>query len=125
MNRIVSTILLTAFLSPTCAQRPVDELINAERSFAAYSVANGTKDAFLKFLDSNGIIFEKGKAVNGIEAWTKRDKGPGILYWWPQVAEIAGSNDFGYTTGPWTFRQSATDTVIARGQYSTVWHKNK
>jgi len=105
------------------AQKNIDGLINAEKSFAAYSVQNSTKDAFLKFVDSNGIVFDQAKPVNGIEFWSKREKRPFILEWHPQFAEIASSNDFGYTTGPWTFQtRPANDTILARGQYSTVWH---
>ena len=107
------------------AQRSIDGLIKAERDFAAYSVANSTKEAFLKFLDSTGIVFDNGKAINGIETWNKKEKRPGVLNWWPLFAEISDSNDFGYTTGQWIFQQSATDTVAARGQYTTVWHINK
>jgi len=103
------------------AQRSIDGLIQAEKNFAAYSVAHSTKEAFLQFLDSTGIVFDKGKAVNGIESWNKKEKRPGVLNWWPQFAEISGSNDFGYTTGPWTFQASANDSIVARGQYTTVW----
>ena len=108
------------------AQKTVTGLINAEKNFSAYCEMNGTKDAFLKFLDSNGVVFEQGKAVNGIEVWNKKEKRAGILKWHPQFAEIASSNDFGYTSGPWTFQQnSTTDSVIARGQYFTIWHLDK
>ena len=61
---IVLLFLLMAFQSK--AQNNFDGLVNAEKSFAAYSVANGVKAAFLKFLDSNGIVFERGNSVNGI-----------------------------------------------------------
>ena len=105
------------------AQKSVDGLINAERNFAAYSVAHGTRDAFLKFLDSNGVVFEQGKAVNGIAAWEKRPANGMVLNWRPQYVEIASSNDFGYTTGPWEMQPSSgSDSVIARGRFSTVWH---
>ena len=105
------------------AQKNIDGLINAEKSFAAYSVQNGTKDAFLKFVDSSGIVFDQGKAKNGTEVWSKREKRPSVLNWHPQFAEIAASSDLGYTTGPWTFQSNANnDTILARGQYITVWH---
>jgi hypothetical protein len=104
------------------AQKGIDGLIQAEKNFAAYSVAHSTKEAFLQFLDSAGIVFENGTAVSGIASWNKKEKRPGMLDWSPQHAEIAASNDFGYTTGPWTYRQSANDPVIASGQYVTVWH---
>lgn len=119
-------LIAILFLMIACqlhAQKSIDGLINAERSFAAYSVAHGTKDAFLKFADSNGIVFDQGKAVNGIEVWMKREKRPALLNWHPLFAEIASSNDFGYTTGPWFLKPGANnDSVIARGQYITVWH---
>ena len=107
------------------AQKGIDSLIQAEKDFAAYSVANGTKEAFLKFLDSAGIIFNNGSPANGIMTWKKREKASGVLNWHPQVAEISGSGDFGYTTGSWTFQNSSNDTVVARGQYTTVWQINR
>jgi ketosteroid isomerase-like protein len=106
------------------AQKGIDSLVQAEKNFAAYSVANSTKEAFLKFLDSAGIIFNNGKPANGIMTWKKREKGSGVLNWHPQFAEISGSGDFGYTTGPWTLQNSSNDTVVARGQYTTVWQIN-
>lgn len=125
MKKLIAVLFLIAFRQLN-AQKNIEGLINAEKSFAAYSVEHGTKDAFLKFLDSNGIVFEQGKAVNGIEAWNKRERRPGILNWQPQFAEIASSSDFGYTTGPWTFQQKTiTDSILARGQYFTVWHIDK
>ncbi|MES1219886.1 MAG: nuclear transport factor 2 family protein [Bacteroidota bacterium] len=107
-------------------QKNIDGLVQVEKNFAAYSVANNTKEAFLKFLDSNGVVFDNGKPVNGIEFWNKREKRPGILNWYPTHAEIAASGDLGYTTGPWTFQaKTINDSVLARGQYTTVWHINK
>ena len=119
--------LLFSFLGVySFGQKNIDGLISAEKSFAAYAVANNTKDAFLKFLDSTGVVFENGRPVNGLEAWHKKEAPPGILNWHPQFAEIAGSGDFGYTTGPWTYQpKTVTDSVIARGQYCTVWHTDK
>lgn len=119
--------LLFCFITiQSFAQKNIDGLISAEKSFAAYSIANNTKDAFLKFLDSTGIVFEKGQPVNGMEAWNKKEVRPGILNWHPQFAEIAVSGDFGYTTGPWTYQpKTVTDSVVARGQYITVWHTDK
>jgi ketosteroid isomerase-like protein len=105
------------------AQKGLDGLIHAEKSFAAYAMANGTREAFLSFLDSNGIVFEKGEPVNGLKAWTVKEKRPGILNWHPQFAGISRSGDFGFTSGPWTFQPGSTsDSVVARGQYNTVWH---
>jgi ketosteroid isomerase-like protein len=120
---ILSCLCITAQLH---AQKGVDGIINAEKSFAAYSVEHGTKDAFLKFLDSSAIVFEAKQPVNGIEAWTKKEKRPGILNWQPQFAEVSSSGDFGYTSGPWTFQPNTiNDSIVARGQFNSVWRMNK
>jgi ketosteroid isomerase-like protein len=123
---VTNYLLLTAALftgSLVMAQKGIDPLIRAEKNFAAHSVAHGTKDAFLAYLDSAGIVFDKGKPVNGIQAWQQRASRPNLLNWWPDAAEIAASGDFGYTTGPWTLQPTPQDTIVARGRYSTVWHQ--
>src|SRR6187399_1216651 len=125
MKKVFSILILFCCLIEVSAQKGIDGLIQTEKNFAAYSVSNSTKEAFLKFLDSDGIVFDNGKPVNGIETWNKREKKPGVLNWFPQYAEIATSGDFGYTTGPWTFQPtSLSDSVVARGQYTTVWYIN-
>ena len=118
-------IVLLFFSAFANAQKGIDNLIQAEKNFAAYSVAHSTKEAFQQFIDSNSIMFDNGKPVSAIEFWNKREKRPGVLNWRPQYAEISASGDFGYTTGPWTFQNSVNDSIIARGQYTTVWHLNK
>src|SRR5947209_13522484 len=109
------------------AQKPsFTDVSNAEKSFAAYSVAHGMKEAFLKFADSTGVVFEKGKAVNAVEAWKKKAKSSGVLNWHPVHSIVASSGDMGFTTGPWTYQpKTVDDSVIARGQYTTVWKKDK
>ena len=104
----------------------IDSLTGAEKIFAAYSVNHGATEAFLKFLDSNGVVFDQGKPVNGIAFWSKKEKTPGILTWRPNYADISASGDFGYTSGVWTFHpRSVHDSAVARGQYTRVWHRNK
>src|SRR5215203_4446134 len=125
MNKIILLLALFTVLK-TQAQKNIDGLIQAEKNFAAYSVAHNTKEAFLQFIDTAGVVFEKREAVNGMQLWNKRQKQAGVLNWHPQFAEIAGSGDFGYTTGPWTFQpKTINDSVVARGQYTTVWQLGK
>ena len=125
MRRFVYILVLICMQLSSSAQKGIDQLILAEKNFAGYSVAHSTKGAFLKFLDSAGVVFDKAKAVNGIELWNSREKRPGILNWYPLYAEISSSGDFGYTTGPWTYQASGNDSIAARGIYTTVWHIDK
>lgn len=125
MNKTISTAVLLLLLQPLLAQKGIEKMIRTEKDFAAYSVAHSTKEAFQQYIDSNSIMFDKGEPVTAIEFWNRREKKPGILSWHPQFSEISASGDFGYTTGPWTFRASLKDSVVARGQYATVWALDK
>src|SRR6185295_2271306 len=119
---------LTAFVltaSIVLAQRSIDSMVQAEKNFASTSLVASTKEAFVKFIDTAGIVFEKGKPVNGFELYTKSERRPGILTWEPEYAEISSSNDFGYTTGPWTYyANTLKDDPLAKGHFITVWHLN-
>ncbi|NTS41095.1 hypothetical protein HRG84_09250 [Flavisolibacter sp. BT320] len=107
------------------AQKGLDEMIAAEKSFALHSVLHGTKEAFLQFADTASTMFTNGEPVNGYQLWQGRPNKPGVLNWRPRYAEIAASGDFGYTCGPWTFQPGTTaDKAVANGYYFTVWKKN-
>src|SRR5215471_15794877 len=123
MQKYLLLVFASALSAHAQAQRSIDGMIQAERNFAHTAQVAGTRDAFIKFIDSSGIVFEKGKPVNGLEAYTKSDKRPGILAWEPEYAEIAATNDFGYTTGPWKYyTNSINENPVASGYFITVWH---
>lgn len=121
-------LLLTLFIISSAAskaQNNITALIHAERSFASFTVANGIKKGFLQFLDSTGVVFPAGDAVNGITLYSKNPGGAAQLNWGPEYAVISASGDFGFTTGPYHLRRSANDTITGRGQYNSIWHINK
>ena len=125
MNKTINTAVFLLMMYPAFAQTGIGSMVKAEKDFAAFSVAHSTKEAFLQYIDSNSIMFDNGIPVKAIEFWNKREKNSGVLNWYPQFAEISASGDFGYTTGPWTYNNKGNDTVIARGQYATVWKLNE
>jgi hypothetical protein len=43
------------------------------KNFAAYWVTHNTKEAFLKFMDTSAVMFEKGEPVNDYQRWLKRE----------------------------------------------------
>ncbi|MBL7729629.1 MAG: hypothetical protein JNM88_00510 [Chitinophagaceae bacterium] len=125
MIRTTFTAVIILLLQQVQAQTGAADIIKAEKDFAAYASAFSTKEAFLQVIDSNSIMFDNGKPVKALEYWAKREKNSGVLKWQPQYIEISLSRTFGYTTGPWTFQPSRNDTVVATGQYTTIWYKNK
>jgi hypothetical protein len=123
MQKALSVLLVSLFSAHSYAQRSIDSMIQTERNFANTARVVGTREAFKKYIDSSGIVYEKGKPVNGLEAYTKSERRPGILTWEPEYAEITGTNDFGYTTGPWKYyANSVTENPVASGYFITVWH---
>ncbi len=108
------------------AQQPdstLQSLVNAERSFAALSVAEGMRDAFLANLAEDGIVFRPGP-VNGLEVWKSRKAIPVLLTWEPETADVASSGDLGFTTGPWEARDyGPRKNPPAFGYYMSVWRR--
>src|SRR5256885_12498371 len=102
---IKSSFIITAlFAVIVCrAQRSIDGMIQTEKKFADTALLVSTKKGFMSFADSVGIVFDRGNPANALTLYNKSERRPGILNWQPEYAEIAASNDFGYTTGPWSF----------------------
>ncbi|GAB4091355.1 Cif family virulence factor [Flaviaesturariibacter terrae] len=112
-------------VSGHCIAQPaaLQAMVGTERAFAAKSMSENTRSAFLAFMDTTAIMFRKDSFVNGYHMWLAREARPGKLDWKPVVAELAGSGDWGFTTGPWTFRPTEKDSATGRGHFFTIWHK--
>ena len=123
MQKYFALVVISILSTQAFSQRSFDSMIRTEKNFANTSLVVSTREAFIKFIDSAGIVFEKGKPVNGLDLYTKSERRPGILTWEPEYAEIAATNDFGYTTGPWKYyANSIKEKPAAIGYFVTVWH---
>lgn len=124
--KILFLFLFSSSLASAFAQKGMEGMIRAENNFAAISVKHGTREAFIKNMDSTSIVFEQGKALPGLSTWLKKENRPGILNWHPEYVEMACSQNFGYSTGPWTFQPgSIQDSIVARGYFMTVWQADE
>lgn len=97
---------------------PVDEVVAAERAFAADGQARGWIAAFKRYAAPDAVVF-RGDPVNAQDSLKDQPDEPAdrSLKWWPIWAGIAQSGDLGFTTGPFT----AGETGF--GHYFTVWAK--
>ncbi|MCG2617053.1 hypothetical protein LZZ85_22345 [Terrimonas sp. NA20] len=116
---------LVAMTSHVCLAQTRSEVVRAELSFAATAKEFTMKRAFLENMDSAAVVFGEGKIYNGFEYWNKATETPGKLLWHPAFNGLSQAEDLGFTTGPWEYRATLADSVIASGQYTTVWKKNK
>ncbi len=101
-------------------------MLNAEKAFAAFTEAHTIKEGFLAFMDSTGVIFRQGQAVNARETYLLQKAGPAILSWKPDFAVISSAGDMGVTSGPYELRPKALqDTPIGKGTFSSIWCSNQ
>ena len=99
------------------------KLIETEKAFAQTSLDKSTKIAFLDFLGKDATVFDKGTALNGLEYWQNLDF-KNLLTWQPTFAEIAVSEELGYTLGSFQVHNlTAQDKPLSFGSFLTLWKK--
>jgi hypothetical protein len=127
MKTNLLAIVLALYLNQVEAQsfpKPLQSIIDAERAFAQTSKETNTVNAFVTHLSPTATFLVQGEEVNGQESWKSRQPDNSLLFWYPVFADISSSEDFGYTTGPYSYYSDRKDTVPAfRGYYSTAWGK--
>jgi ketosteroid isomerase-like protein len=99
-----------------------EEMVAAEKAFASDASNRNTRDAFLSAYDQEGVAFNPGP-TSAQRLWDKRAPNKSKLQWVPEVAEVASSEDLGYTVGPWAFTPEGADKPAAYGHFFTIWHK--
>ena len=114
--------LLAAIVAMPAAAGDFEDMVNAEKAFAADASARNTRDAFLAALADDGLVFAPGP-TNGKRVWEARPVGGARLEWAPEVAEIAGSGELGYSSGPWRYTAAGADKPSAFGHFFTIWKK--
>ena len=125
-TQLISLLVINLFSALSgFSQKTIKGLINAEKAFAAFTLTHTIKDGFLNFMDSTGVVFRQGNAVNALDAFRQQKAGPGILTWGPSFAVISASGDMGVTAGPFELREkSSKDTPVNKGSFSSIWQIN-
>jgi len=109
-------------LAVPAAADDFEDMVSAERAFAADAIARSTREAFVAALADDGLVFAPGPS-NGKRVWEARPVDKNRLEWAPAVAEVSASGDLGYTSGPWRFTPAGAETPATTGQFFTVWKK--
>jgi len=118
----VGTALLLTALSLPATDDSTATVVDAERSFARYSVEHGMREAFLQFLADDAILF-RPLPVNGKKWFEGRPPAPGALLWQPTYARVSEAGDLGVTSGPWEFKPTDTTSASSFGHFLTVWRR--
>lgn len=120
--RVSCWILVAASIVPLraiqAAPASPNEVIAAERAFAADAQERGWIAAFKKFAARDAVVLQPDP-VNAQASLASQPEEPAdkSLNSWPVWAGIAQSGELGFTTGPYTVGDKAF------GHYFTVWAK--
>ena len=119
-------IISSSFVFGQKNNASLNKMVSTEFAFAKYAEEYGTRDAFLKFIADDGILF-RPDAVTGkyFLVNSKSSSTKSILSWYPTYAEISNAGDLGFTTGPWEYRKAKDSAAIAFGNFMTVWELQK
>jgi hypothetical protein len=91
-------------------------LLEAEYAFAA-AAQDSLRQAFLANLSGDSWVLQPTPTPG--RAWYQAAPETGArLTWYPQVADIAGSRDLGFSSGPWVYSKDASH---AYGHFLTLW----
>ena len=118
---------LLALAATACAHQPSMDapasLAAAETAFAAHSMREDMRAAFLANFAGDGVFVRSGWIVSN--DWLRGRPAPAIaLDWRPQYVEVAASGELGLSTGP-TRITSKTDPAAAPGygQFVSIWRR--
>lgn len=98
-------------------------LAAAESAFAAHSVREDMRAAFLAAFAEDGVMVRNGWTVSNAFL-ANRAAPPIVLEWRPQYVEVAASGELGLSTGPSRITsKQKPDTPPAYGQFVSIWRR--
>ena len=131
-------VLITALVICSCNlgkkdvlqnnEKSREALLESDKSFASMCVEKGMKNAYLEFIDSNGVLLRPNvypivgaDAVDFIIAQKTEDV---KLEWRAKDAVVAVSGELGYTYGTYKMSIDKTEETLS-GSYVTIWKKQQ
>lgn len=123
-NALLASLLATACAMTPAPDRDAATLADAERAFAAQSMATDMASAFRANFSDDGVLVGEGW-TRARAAFAGQPAPPVNLDWAPSHVEVAGSGELGLSTGPW-IRTSRLrpDEPAAHGHFVSVWRRN-
>lgn len=130
--RTLAAALLVTLLT-ACAPSGVDrsaaaleEVLQADRDFAALAAAESASHAFRHYLAGSAVLLpDGGTPLSGDALAAAVDAMDYGLEWAPEGGWAAASGELGATWGYWTSRSRGEDgtPVVHHGKYSNVWKR--
>jgi len=114
---------------PVATGTALDKLnmMDADRAFSKMSEEKGMKNAFLEYIDSNGVLLRPNHlpivGADAIDYLIQQNDSTFILKWEPRNGTVAHSGELGYTYGIYALKPTDKDTIIY-GTYVSIWKKD-
>ena len=116
-------LALAACALPPGALDDPSTLAAAETAFAAQSVREDMRAAFMAHFAPEGLFVRDGW-VRARDWLAGRPAPPIVLDWRPAYVEVAGSGELGLSTGPWKLTpRDKPAAAPGYGQYISVWER--
>lgn len=135
--KFVMMIAALTLLPVTALAGVKEDLLAADRAFAAMSVQKGQAAAFLAYINDDAHLFGVGgEPVIGRKAAEARyasDKfknsgsAKGTLDWKPAEAFASTDGTLGWTNGHWSFTSGPDEKgerATSHGHYVTIWRRD-
>jgi len=135
MNKVlVYIIVVFSFTSCNLFQKKKEtdlvaekqKMMDTDKAFSDMSVQKGMKNAFMEYIDSNGVLLRPNQmpvvGADAIDYLIQINDSAYTLRWEPKHGAIAQSGELGYTYGLYELKLSTKDSVIY-GTYVSIWKK--
>jgi ketosteroid isomerase-like protein len=129
---VLAALAAAAGRLPAQQQDPLpqalDQMIAAERAFAAKALEVGWKQAFLEFFALDAVGFDEGRAGLARQQIAANPDPPKDqqLLWEPRYGDIAASGELGYLTGPvQNIRPSRDGGRPRHSNYASIWKRQR
>jgi ketosteroid isomerase-like protein len=104
---------------------PFNQVVAAERAFAAASLEKGLHESFLSYLAQDSVVFDP-LPTPGRAAHEGKPPSKGKLSWGPAWVAVSSAGDLALSTGPWEFRPADDPPKEPRtGYFFSVWRKEQ
>jgi ketosteroid isomerase-like protein len=105
-------------------ERSIREMIDTDRDFSAACKQEGLNAAFLKFSADDAVLLRPDNLpimeADVIKFISSQEDTSFTMSWETKGADLAASNDLGYTFGVYTVE---TNSEIFKGTYLSIWKK--
>jgi hypothetical protein len=95
---------------------PEADLLKADRAFSKMSEEEGVKNAFIKYIDSDGVLLRPNQypimGADAVDFISQNEDSTFTMTWEPKGGTVAQSGELGYTYGVYTIKLKKNNRIF-------------